>query len=35
VGGDLCENITMKPVEIVLSRGKENDGEGEPNQNTL
>jgi hypothetical protein len=34
----LYENKTMKPVEIILSRGRgrrENDGEDEPNQGTL
>jgi hypothetical protein len=34
----LYENRTMKPVGIVLSRGRgmrESDGESDPNQGTL
>jgi hypothetical protein len=34
----LCENRTVKPVEIVLSRGmrvRENDGGDEFNEGTL
>jgi hypothetical protein len=34
----LYENRTMKPIEIILSRGKgrkKNDNRDEPNQGTL
>jgi hypothetical protein len=31
----MCEHETLKPIEVILRRGRRNNGEDEPNQGII